>query len=1179
MEAPRHICEVYYRDTLNPVTQHHIDSFDDFLEKRLPTLLKASNPIQLLLPADNRAIRVYIGGRDGSKIGYAPPMDELENAILPNTCRLENKTYALDIRGDIEVEYSFAEGASEVRTFEKVLIGRIPLMVKSKYCYLSAMTPEESFAAGECRFELGGYFIVDGAERVLLSQERLGNNLYYAGSRAATKTGLEEEAAEEESTGKGEKKEYFAGIRSVSEDGTRGPFSHFLVIPPKPRELNSTNLDDQRSLEQTNDWATFRTTRVPVITVPGFETPVPVFSLFKALGCVSDKEIYDTILAGIPEKDRIAYDDLFAQLVISTERFVSKETKDANLFQNEDPDLYVLRRATRTRAAEEVFYNLLTLLFPHAETHEMDTAALYRHKAYILGHLTRLAMENAIGIREPTDRDHFRFKRFDVSGDLCFQMFKKIHKDVSRRMTLEMDRRIEYERANFAGRRLAELLQLENIKFYWSSYTFLNEFGKAFKGQWGGKDGVSQILSRVSYAGAVSHLRRTSLQMDRQSKILGARRLHGSSFGFTCPTDVPDGRNVGMIKHFSLLTNVSTGSPADELYNKLKAFPSFVPVETIQPALWNPIWTRIFLNGDLIGVCVKESAKLYDNLLKDRRSGTLNLYTSLAWNREQNEMILATDSGRPCRPIYRPGIKKEDVLGLSKWPDMKIRLFDWVDAEECDTIRIDLDAFNPRLPSEIHGYFMLSPLTALIPYSDHNQAPRNAFNCAQVRQSSSWFHSNFSKRFDTLTLLLNSPQRPIVETWGYTRIMGRGGCMPYGENTMVAIAVYTGYNQEDSILVNGSALKRGLFHTTYYHSYTILEDVLDIALRTHTIVANVVSDPEYKDVKRKDGKDYSKLDSNGIIKLGEEVDDSTILVGMVSPITSPTGTIIGYRDVSVSPKRGQRGIVDGIQTFTTNQRRSGGAEEFLTRGIKIRVAEARQPVLGDKFGSRHGQKGTCGMILPESDMPFTSKGLRPDLIVNPHAIPSRMTIGQFLEMSSTKIGSTLGCFIDGTPFTSKTHIEDYRKAMTSLGYEPYGNEILYNGKTGEMMEAEIFMAPTYYVAMKHMVEDKINYRATGPRTLLTHQPLEGRAAQGGLRIGEMERDALISHGASKFIEESFMKRSDEAEVLFQPEAGVLDTTLLPEVETTTLRIPYSMSLFLKELESMHISTKLVTPKP
>lgn len=1168
MEAPRHICEVYYRDTLNPVTQHHIDSFDDFLEKRLPTLLKASNPIQLLLPSDGRAIRVYLGGREGTRIGYAPPVDELDNAVLPNSCRLGNKTYALDIRGDIDVEYSFAEGAPEVRTFEKVLLARIPLMVKSKYCYLSAMTPEQSFAAGECRFELGGYFIVDGAERVLLSQERLGNNLYYAGKRAATKTGLEQESPEEDTTGKGERSEYYAGIRSVSEDGTRGPYSHFLVIPPKPRELNSANLDDLRDLESTADWATFRTTRVPVITVPGFDTPVPVLSLFRALGCSSDKEIYDLILAGVPEKDRIVYDDLFAQLLLSTERFVGKETRGANLFQNEDADLYILRRATRTRSADEVFYNLLSLLFPHAEDHGKDTAAVYRHKAYVLGYLTRLAMENALGLREPTDRDHFRFKRFDVSGDLCFQMFKKIHKDVSRRMSLEMDRRIEYERANFAGRRIAELLQLENIKSYWSSYTFLNEFSKAFKGQWGGKDGVSQILSRVSYAGAISQLRRTSLQMDRQSKILGARRLHGSSFGFTCPTDVPDGRNVGMIKHFSLLTTVSTGSPAKELYDRLIAFPSFVPIENIQPELWNPMWTRIFLNGDLVGVTAKDTPALYNALLKERRAGTLDRYTSIAWNREQNEMIVAVDSGRPCRPVYRPGVKSPDVLAVSKWPQMASSLFDWVDAEECDTIRIALDAFSPTLPSEIHGYFMLSPLTALIPYSDHNQSPRNAFNCAQVRQSSSWFHSNFSKRFDTLTLLLNSPQRPIVETWGYTRLMGRGGCMPYGENAMVAIAVYSGYNQEDSILVNGSAIKRGLFNTTYYHSYTFAERLLDVALQTHTIIANVVTNPEYKDVKRKEDKDYSKLDSNGIIRLGEHVDESTILVGMVSPITSPTGTIVGYRDASAGPKRGQRGIVDGIQTFTT----SDG-----TRGVKIRVAEARQPTLGDKFGSRHGQKGTCGMILPESDMPFTSKGIRPDLVVNPHAIPSRMTIGQFLEMSSTKIGTTLGCFIDGTPFTSKTHVEDYRKAMTSLGFEPYGNEILYNGQTGEMMEAEIFMAPTYYVAMKHMVEDKINYRDTGPRTLLTHQPLEGRAANGGLRIGEMERDALIAHGASKFIEESFMKRSDESDVLFQPEAGILDSTVLPEVNTTTLRMPYAMSLFIKELESMHVSTKLVTP--
>ena len=382
--------------------------------------------------------------------------------------------------------------------------------------------------------------------------------------------------------------------------------------------------------------------------------------------------------------------------------------------------------------------------------------------------------------------------------------------------------------------------------------------------------------------------------------------------------------------------------------------------------------------------------------------------------------------------------------------------------------------------------------------------------------------------------------------------------MPYGENAIVAIAMYSGYNQEDSVILNENALKRGMFHTTYFHSYSFLEEMSDPAANIHTAFANPAKNPIYAEtVKLKADKDYSKLDADGIIKIGSHVDESTVLVGIVAPIPG------GYRDLSEVPKRGQRGIVDGIQVFDI---RDG------LRGIKIRIAESRSPILGDKFSSRAGQKGTVGMILPESDLPFNAKGLRPDLILNPHAIPSRMTTGQFLESMGGRIGIAAGSLIDATPFTAQNEVEEYRELLLKNGFEPNGSDFMYNGMTGEMIEMEIFLGPVYYLRSKLMVEDKINYRDTGARTLLTHQPLEGRSAGGGLRIGEMERDALVAHGVSAFIEDSFMKRSDAQDVLIQPETGILDSA----GDTNVLRMPYATSLFVKELESMHISVNIQT---
>ena len=1134
VEAARHVCNTYYTTTLNPIVQHHIDSYNDLVERRIPLFLKASNPIRLVL-GDAREIRVYLGGKAGDALGYRPPLDELEYAVMPNTCRTENKTYSLDCIGDIDVEYQIGD-AVETAKFEKVPIARLPLMIRSKFCHLSALTPEESYAQGEDYHELGGYFVIDGGERVLLAQERLGNNIFYAGKRAIVST-TEEEQVGGKTEDKGEDKEYYAGFRAISDDGARGPSSHYLVIPPAKREVSLREIEDAAGTKNAiKDYGATRIRGMPVVTLPGFKIPVPIISVFHLLGLTSDKDIYDTMLVGVPESDRTVYDDIFMQLILG---------------HNVESDMEVLRVATKTRTQEEVFYNLQVMLFPNIE--DEDIGALYRRKAYSLGHLLRLAVENAIGIREPSDRDHFRFKRFDVSGDLCFQEFRRIYKEVVKAMTLAMDTRVHFEERTYAGKNLATLLQRENIGYYWKMNTFLNDMSKSFKGKWGNQDGVSQILNRYSTLGTVSMLRRSVLQMDPSVKALGARRLHGSSFGFTCPTDVPDGRNVGMTKHFALLTFVSTQGNTGELKMKLLSSPTFQRISAIHPARWNPSWTKVFVNGDLYGVVVEKTPELYRDLILYRRQ---HPGISVAWNRTDNELMLYSDAGRPCRPVYRPDVTPDMVLSKKTWKDMG-DIFEFIDADESDTIKISMAPFSKSEPSEIHGIFMLSPLSAVIPFSDHNPGTRVAFSCAQSRQGASWYHSNFNKRFDTITLILNSPQRPICETWMYPHVLGRGGCLPYGFNAIVAISMYSGYNQEDSIILNQSAMKRGLFSTTYYHSYNVVEDMTNEMEGLHTTFGN----PAKQGLKLKAGKDYSKLDDNGIIRLGSEVDDDTILVGIIS----------GQSDSSTATKRGQRGRVDGIQMFTVT--RGLGKNKVTLNGVKIRIAEARTPILGDKFSSRAGQKGTVGMIMPENDMPFTAKGLRPDIILNPHAMPSRMTTGQLLESSASRIGTSLGALIDATPFSARDQTVEYRELLRRIGLESGGSEIMYNGMTGEMMEMEIFVGPTYYIRSKLMVEDKINYRDTGAKTLLTHQPLEGRSAGGGLRIGEMERDALIAHGVSGFIEESFMKRSDEHEVIFQKETGLLDST--GEGEVGVLRMPYAMSLYIKELESMHIRTNII----
>ena len=1165
----RYVIDRYFEDTTNPMVRHHLDSFREFLDIKIPRFIAASNPRSHIVD-DNRTIRVYIGGKEGTHIRYKVPIDEEGNAILPHKCRLENKTYAFEIHAKIDIEYVMPNGDIEEKSFENIYIGSIPLMVKSSLCYLSSMTPEQLYDSGECKFELGGYFIVDGQERVLLTQERLGNNMFYAKERRIIKDAesakgrltARPEGDSIEGATKEEQVEYICGIRSGSEDGTLGPYGHQVTIPAEAK-----NVTDTREIGKTPDYADFLDKRLILVQLPRFSNPVPIVSVFYALGFTSDQDIYDCVLAGVTEGERTQYDGLFLEMVLSHEQFVRQEMANEEN-QAEDPDLLFLRRQTRTRSQGAIFTNLYRYMFPHCELQEGEsTASFYRRKGYLLGHMLRMAMDVALKIRGNSDRDHYRFKRLDVSGEICFQEFRRTYNEAVSTMLTRMDSRVHFEQQTYKGRAIINLVDETSLsQYFWGKHELMNNFSKGFKAKWGGKDGVAQVLARLSYLGTLAHLRRVNLDMDKGTKLRPPRQIHASSWGIMCPTDNPDGGNVGMIKSMSLFCKISDSTPSQTIKDILFTHPTFVRLATIHPSTWNSVWTKVFLNSDLVGVILKDTETFHSKMIGLRREEKINPFVSLTWNRVDNEYLIFTDAGRPCRPLYREGTKQDAILNTKSWNDMTKKHMDYIDSQEAECLYISMDPFHPTRLSEIHGITMFAPSASVVPHPEHSQAPRSTFSCQQTKQACSWFNTAFSKRFDTLATLIHTPQTPLSQSWTYRHILGNNGCLPYGENAIIAISMYSGYNQDDSLILNDSAIKRGLFGISYYHSYMIEEEMVDADLQIRSEIANLIENPKYREtVVRKPDRDYSALDGDGYIRVGAEVKEDTVLVGIVHPILK-NGQIVDYRDESEVPKRGQRGIVDAVYRFT-------GADGL--HKVKIRIAESREPVFGDKFAARSGQKGTCGIRMPEEEMPFTASGLRPDMIVNPHGFPSRMTIGQFLESMSTKIGLQLGSLVDSTPFTASNRIGDVKDTLIQMGFHPYGHEIMYNGQTGEMMDSEIFIGPVYYLRLKHMVEDKLNYRTTGPRTLLTHQPLEGRANDGGLRIGEMERDALISHGMAKFLNESLMDRSDAADFLFQPENGRLDGS--PDVPVTELHMPYAMRLFLQEMEAMHIRAKLASP--
>lgn len=1134
--------QALFRDTSFPLVDHHIASFNAMLESMIPTYIKVSNPFQLEL-SDKRYIRVYIGGKDGTKFSFTPPTDEYGTPIIPHACRLDNKSYTLIFRADITFEYIFPEGDPVINNFENIVVGEIPLMLRSRNCYLTAM---DGYPLGECKYELGGYFIIDGKERVLLTQELLGNNMMYSGMRkrkAADTSGDDATDTAEmkrvEKTSYEGEKEYYVGIKSVAEDASKGPYSHYLVLGPASA-WNPTDIEKSRSK------------RSLVITLPGFTEPVPVMSIFAALGVTTDHDIYDIILAGVADRDRLAYDDTIQQLILSHERML--KTADTT-------DSEVLERLTKRRSFSEVIQNIYELMFPHIEKSE-SPGILFRRKACLLAQMVRMAVDVSLERRPPSDRDNIEYKRFNTSGDLMFQEFRRIYKEVSKDMLLKLDSRIQYERKTYEGRGLTALVERETVGTYWRKYRMMNEFTKSFKGQWGGRNGIAQELSRLSYVSYLSQLRRTSLQIDPSMNTAPPRRLYASQFGLLCPIDSPDGSGVGHLKSLAILAKVSTPFPSSIIREALFKVETMRRIEDVHPSTWIPTWTRVYVNSDLVGLCIGNTEDLHVKLIALRREGTFRYDVSLSWNRLENMYTITCDSGRPIRPVWREGVTEKAVLGAKTW-DALTKLMDYVDASESGVSRFSMTPFHPTLQSEIHMSFCMSPLASLTPFSDHNPGTRNNFAIAQQKQACSWYHTNYNKRFDTISSITVNPQKPLSHTWVYREMMGAGGCMPYGENALVAFTVYGGHNQEDSMIINKSALKRGMFRTQYFHSYDIRETLLDpsIVPPTKSVFANPVTNSKYSDsVRRKEDVSYDMLDSDGVIKLNSIVDEKTVLVGVVTPQTDENG-VQKWTDSSELPKRGQHGRVDGIYRYTMDDG---------TAGVKIRIVEERSPVPGDKMASRHSQKGTVGELINEENMPFTSSGIRPDIVFNPHGLPTRMTIGQLLEAMSNKLGIHLGTFVDATPFTVSRRAADLKSAMIELGFEPHGHEILYNGETGEMMAADIFMGPIYYQRLKHMVEDKINYRSTGPKTLMTHQPVHGRARGGGLAIGEMERDGMVAHGMSKFLHESFMDRSDGIEVQFDHSTGRMDTS------ADTIPMPYAMSLFVKELESSHIEIKLLT---
>ena len=1214
----------YFKDNPYNLVSHHIDTYNDFFSKGIYQIFIENNPIRIIERIKDKEISsekssecvLYMGGKTGNKIYFGKPIiydDANSNGLnetnvhymYPNDARLRNMTYGFTIHYDVDVDVNYTDDSgtfiSKSMTLNKIYLGIFPIMLHSNLCILKGLSTESRFNLGECRNDYGGYFIINGKEKVILSQEKFGDNMLYV------RKNKEDDVYS-----------YSCEVHSVSEDSSKPiRFTSIKIIGPGARYTNNQI----------------------VVDIPNVKKPIPLFIVMRALGIMSDKSIIETCLLDLEKnKDMI---DLFIPSI-----------HDANKIFNQSLALEFMSKFTKAQTISSIQNILMNYFLPHIGEDN------FINKAYYIGFMVYKLLRVFTEQEPTTDRDNFIFKRIETSGSLIYDLFREYYLLQKQQIKLSIDKLWYYGPA-YSTNLLA--LITDNEKDIFKERIVEQGFKIGFKGNWGASEhtkrvGLVQDLNRLSWFTFISHLRKIILPLDPTAKVVAPHLLHTSQWGIIDPLDTPDGGNIGLHKHMAITSSITNSYSSYDIIRWIRYNLNLLLLtECTAKSLSD--YTKVFVNGNWIGILEDPIGSVIKMRIY-RRNGLIPIYTSILFHYKTNTIYIYTDGGRLTRPIfYRKMSYNYDIneINYENWSyqnidenmidniikgkvnwtslvsgfqskfdenfnlrnnivyfdeknlysDVNIEtldsngsLLEYIDVSEEESSLISMSIENVD-KNKYYTHCEIEPSTILgvmgnsIIYPEHNPCARNLFSCGQSRQAVSVYHSNYQMRLDKMGVVLNYGQTPIVKSRYLEYINNEE--MSYGINAIVAIMCYTGYNVEDAILINEGSIKRGLFRTTYYTSYVGYEESSKVkGSSVESYFTNIENKIGVQKIK--DGYDYSRLDENGLIKENTLIDDKIILIGQVTQTSENKGILI---DNSVTTKKGQLGFVD--KSFLTE-----GEEGF--RIAKIRIREERLPAIGDKMASRSGQKGTIGLVIPEEDMPFTADGIRPDLIINPHAIPSRMTIGQLVEEALSKLCVINGSFGDCTAFSTKgSNYDVYGNLLVQHGYHKSGNEILYSGYTGEQLYSDIYIGPTYYMRLKHMVKDKINYRATGKRSALTRQTNQGRANDGGLRIGEMERDSIMGHGMSYFLNESFMVRGDqyymaicnktgtiaiyneEKKIFLSPFAdGPLNfnitsktTTVINSVSKfgrsfSIVRIPYALKLLIQELQVMNIQMRIIT---
>ena len=867
---------------------------------------------------------------------------------------------------------------------------------------------------------------------------------------------------------------------------------------------------------------------------------IPAIVILKTLGLIKESEIAKYLGK---ETDSV---------IVNLYEFVDLATKeDAMMYIAEKTNL----QGTKKEILDRVKQRIDSYLFPHIGQKKED-----RIKKAVT--LCKLLKQYLIAKENPklrTDKDHYANKRVRLSGDLLATLFR-VNLGI-------LIRDIQYSLQKSSKRK-----KYFSIKVLAKSTLFSHRVESAIAtGSWTGeRSGVTQNMDKTNYLATISQLQRVSSMLESSQENFKARTLHPTHYGRFCPIETPEGTEIGLRKNLAILSKVSTRVNLDE--NKF-----FKELELLGLDKGETQGFEVFFNGLYIGNIINPN-EFVNEIRTRRRSGILPPQLSIRQDKGLQNVAISTEAGRVLRPliIIEKGsskLKNEHLIQLEqgeiKWIDLiKKEIIEYIDAAEEEESLIALFKENiteEHTHLEVDSISLMGVVTSLVPYGNHDQSSRLNRGSKTQKQALGLYAANYLCRLDTDVSILQYPQKPIVRSFIYDTLQ----TYPAGQNLTVAIMTYDGYNMEDALVLNKGSTDRGVGRSFYFRPYSAIEMNYAGGLKDEITVLE-------KDTSGyKMESTYRLLEEDGIIYPEANVNEGEVLIGK----TSPPKFLSEAREISVRTKKDssttlrqeEKGIVEAV--FITE-------DDEGNKIIQVKTRDQRIPELGDKFATSHGQKGVIGAIIPEEDIPFTITGIKPDVIFNPHGLPSRMTVGYLLELLAGKIGCLNGQIVDGTSFSGESK-KELEKQLSNLGFRYDGKETMHNGITGKKMVSKIFVGNLYYLKLKYMVGNKMHGRASGKVALLTRQPIEGRARGGALRLGEMEQQALVAHGASLLLKERYDSDKVRLPICLKCGSIALEDSirnknicpLCNSEDVEFVEVSYAFKLLVEELQGLHMNTK------